>query len=117
MGNPNIQIPITELLVKEVTMKGSFRYGVSLRFNLSTSVYTSCSPATIRSPLAWSGRGESTSSLSLHTGTLIAILTRRCLTLRSFPFTDAPQAFQVVKKGTGEDGVAVIKAIISGPYE
>ena len=29
MGPPNIQIPITTLLVKEIDFKGSFRYGVS----------------------------------------------------------------------------------------
>lgn len=27
MGNPEIQIPVTTLLTKELTFKGSFRYG------------------------------------------------------------------------------------------
>lgn len=30
MGNPEVTLPITQLLVKEVTLKGSFRYGVSI---------------------------------------------------------------------------------------
>lgn len=29
MGAPEIVVPITSLLVKELTFKGSFRYGVS----------------------------------------------------------------------------------------
>ena len=29
MGQPEIQIPITTLLIKEINFKGSFRYGVS----------------------------------------------------------------------------------------
>ena len=29
MGTPDVQIPMTLALVKEVTIKGSFRYGVS----------------------------------------------------------------------------------------
>ena len=29
MGSPEVQIPITEMLVKELNVKGSFRYGVS----------------------------------------------------------------------------------------
>jgi len=32
-----------------------------------------------------------------------------------FDFEDAKTAFEATKKGKGEDGVAVIKAIISGP--
>ena len=34
MGAPEIQIPITTLLVKEVDFKGSFRYGVSPSFRI-----------------------------------------------------------------------------------
>jgi hypothetical protein len=30
MGAPNVQIPIVTALVKELSIKGSFRYGVSL---------------------------------------------------------------------------------------
>ena len=29
MGAPEVQIPITTLLTKELSLKGSFRYGVS----------------------------------------------------------------------------------------
>jgi hypothetical protein len=29
MGNPEVEIPITTVLTKELKMKGSFRYGVS----------------------------------------------------------------------------------------
>lgn len=28
MGSPEVTFPITQLLIKEVTLKGSFRYGV-----------------------------------------------------------------------------------------
>ncbi len=30
MGHPEVVVPITTLLVKELTFKGSFRYGVCL---------------------------------------------------------------------------------------
>jgi len=33
----------------------------------------------------------------------------------SFPFEDAKKAFETTRKGRSEDGVGVIKAIISGP--
>ena len=46
MGSPEVQIPITTLLVKELNFKGSFRYGVSslesrrsVSFLMSWSVY------------------------------------------------------------------------------
>jgi D-xylulose reductase len=37
MGTPEVQIPITLMLIKEVTIKGSFRYGVSWLYSLTTS--------------------------------------------------------------------------------
>jgi len=84
MGNAEVQIPVTLLLVKEVIFKGSFRYGAG---DYATAI-----------KLVSSGRLD-----------LKPLVTHR------FAFKDAIQAFKTTKSGKGEDGVGVIKAIISGP--
>ena len=84
------QIPALSLLAKEITYKGSFRYGVRQ------------DPR----PLCLSGIN---SGLGLADPHLAPLVTHR------YSFDEAARAFQGVHKGKSEDGRPVIKAIISGP--
>ena len=40
MGAAEVQIPMTLILIKEVTIKGSFRYGVSWFHSLIATLFT-----------------------------------------------------------------------------
>jgi D-xylulose reductase len=84
MGHSEALLPVTTILVKEITFKGSFRYGPG-DYPLSIG-------------LVAAGRID-----------LKPLVTHR------FEFDDAKTAFETTKKGKSDDGVAVIKAIISGP--
>lgn len=84
MGTPDVQIPITMILVKELTLKGSFRYGP----------------------------GDYALAIALVAQNKIDL---KPLVTHRFKFEDAKQAFETTRKGKSEDGVGVIKAIISGP--
>jgi len=84
MGAPEVQIPITMLLVKELKVRGSFRYGYG-DYPLAID-------------LVASGKID-----------LKPLVTHR------YKFEDAVEAFESTKKGMGQDGKPVIKAIIEGP--
>lgn len=52
MGAPEVQIPVTTLLIKELQFKGSFRYGVRTAILTHTHVISHANPKVGDYPLA-----------------------------------------------------------------
>ena len=107
------QIPALSLLAKEITYKGSFRYGV--RQDPRPLCLSGITPGL--------GLAKPRLSLLLQPGDyqLAMALVRQGkvdlapLVTHRYSFDEAARAFQVVHKGKSEDGRPVIKAVISGP--
>ncbi|KAG9317418.1 hypothetical protein JVU11DRAFT_1617 [Chiua virens] len=101
MGPSDITIDMTVVIVKEIVMKGSFRYGPGdypLAIALVTQGKINLKPlVSHRSVVA----REPFLPLIEHN-------------IR-FPFEDAPVAFRTTRNGKSDDGKGVIKVIISGP--
>ena len=109
MGAPEIQIPITTLLVKEVDFKGSFRYGVSPSFRILRA------PPPLISVLYASlcnQPGDYQLAIDLVAQGRIDL---KPLVTHRYSFDQAVEAFQATRAGKSPDGKAVIKAVISGP--
>ncbi len=104
MGQPEVQIPITTLLVKEINFRGSFRYGVSLcQSPFPTAFLTHPTPPQ---------PGDYPLAIALVSQGKIDL---KPLVTHRFSFDQAVEAFQVTRNGKSADGKAVIKAVISGP--
>ncbi|ORY90163.1 xylitol dehydrogenase [Leucosporidium creatinivorum] len=84
MGTDSLTIPISTVLNKELTVKGSFRYG--------PGIYTQ--------------------AIDLVSRGLIDL---KPLITHRYAFVDAAKAFAANRAGKGEDGRALIKAVIDGP--
>lgn len=120
MGAPNVVINVGLLMIKEVTYKGSFRYGASFFFFSCRLVGLSIiySPVTTPWLSPWSRVEKSILSLLSLIGEIIqstAYVLRFNRALSRFAFRDAITAFQATQNGKSDDGKGVIKAIISGP--
>ncbi|KZP00093.1 xylitol dehydrogenase [Calocera viscosa TUFC12733] len=105
MGAENATIPVTTALVKELTIRGSFRYGVRAS---SFPLPFPCTPANGLCgqygdyPLAISFAAQ-------HKIDLRPLVTHR------FPFERAEEAFEATKNGKDAQGKWVIKTLIDGP--
>ena len=122
MGTPDVQIPMTLMLIKEVTIKGSFRYGVSRAHSLTTSVFfffTFCAqPGDYPLAISLVAQGRvDLKPLVTHRFVYLLVISTALPQSRQirFPFHKAIEAFEATQAGKSDDGKPVIKAIISGP--
>lgn len=117
-GRPDVTIDMGAVVCKELTVKGSFRYGVRARF-IPPMPYIHLLLArglSLGNLPCCSGKGQleafGLSSVSID---VVVSWTIESETLPRFSFLDARLAFEATRNGKGKDGRGVIKAIISGP--
>lgn len=105
MGSPEVTVPMPIFLSKELTVKGSFRYGPG-DYPLAISLVSS-GKIDVKPLITHRYVSPSISHIPLFTRPVI----------NRFVFTDALKAFDTSRTGTGPDGKGVIKAIIDGPED
>lgn len=106
MGAPDVTVPISLFLGKELTVKGSFRYGAGdypLAISLVSSGKIDVKPLITHRFV----------DIPLF---MLSMLSDLFCYLR-FSFKDAVAAFETSKTGKGPDGKGVIKAVVDGPED
>jgi len=121
MGQPEVTVPITLLLVKELTVKGSFRYGVRLCTQINNHIFTHMfypKPGDYRLAIALVAQKKiDLKPLVTHRLDIPPLRVSYVITsyICRFAFDDAVAAFHATRAGQSDDGKKLIKAIISGP--
>ncbi|CAE6488916.1 unnamed protein product [Rhizoctonia solani] len=118
---PDAQIPFGQMMVKELTVRGSFRYGpgdYKLAIALVSQGKVDLKPLVTANPhIAYLNYyseqpGDYKLAIALVSQGKVDL---KPLVTHRFEFTDAVAAFNTTKTGKGPDGKGVIKAIINGP--